>query len=481
MQHSEQRRTFLKRASAGLGGILTASALATLRAHQLWAAECNPDSRSARRAGTGRLGYGPLARVPDQAGREVLALPAGFRYVTFGSTGQSMSDGFPTPRNSDGMTCLPWRDGVVRLIRNHELRNEAGDFRLGVMGPESTRYDRLAMGGCVTTDFDLRRKIVLRDFISLNGTMVNCCGGLAYRDSGWLSCEETISGTAQRFEKPHGYAFFVPKDAEEPVAARPIRAMGRFSHEAAVAENCTGIVYQTEDAANSSGFYRYLPNDPANLLAGGALQMLAVQGVPQYNAITGQRIGAELPVRWVAIDDPDPGSLSEASSCFAQGHAKGGARFNRLEGIFRGEDGIYFVSTSGGNAKRGQLWKYVPHTNHNGTLILVYESPGSEVLDSPDNLCISPRGGVLLCEDDASDDRDRHPLAPGLQDVNRLIGLGDDGAPFEFAANVLNETEFAGACFDPDGETLFVNIFGDGRPGSGMTCAIWGPWQRGPL
>jgi len=72
-------------------------------------------------------------------------------------------------------------------------------------------------------------------------------------------------------------------------------------------------------------------------------------------------------------------------------------------------------------------------------------------------------------------------LAPGITNVNRLIGLGPKGEPFTFAVNVLNDSEFAGACFSPDGEILFVNLFGDAAPGSGMTCAIWGPWERGPL
>jgi hypothetical protein len=41
--------------------------------------------------------------------------------------------------------------------------------------------------------------------------------------------------------------------------------------------------------------------------------------------------------------------------------------------------------------------------------------------------------------------------------------------------------QLAGACFSLDGQTLFVNIFGDGSRGSGMICAISGPWERGPL
>jgi len=52
-----------------------------------------------------------------------------------------------------------------------------------------------------------------------------------------------------------------------------------------------------------------------------------------------------------------------------------------------------------------------------------------------------------LCEDDASQDRDTHPLAPGITDVNRLIGLTQAGEAFELAVNRYNDAEFAGACF----------------------------------
>ena len=144
---------------------------------------------------------------------------------------------------------------------------------------------------------------------------------------------------------------------------------------------------------------------------------------------------------------------------------------------------MYFVSTSGGDARRGQIWQYIPGFTRGGTLVLVYESPGSSALDSPDNICVTPSGGILICEDDtyASRDGDTHALAPDIPNVNRLIGLGRDGQPFEFAVNIHNGSEFAGACFSPDGEILFVNIFGGGVINSGLTCAIWGPWCNGPL
>lgn len=187
-------------------------------------------------------------------------------------------------------------------------------------------------------------------------------------------------------------------------------------------------------------------------------------------------------MRWVPIPEPDPDLEAGQPEVAAQGLAGGGALFNRLEGIWydlRSGDIFFFCSTSGGDAGYGQVWRYQPRPE---LLTLFFESPGGTVLDSPDNLHVTPRGGLLLCEDDASGrDDDTHPLAPGIVDVNRLIGLTPDAEPFEFAVNRLNDSELASACFSPDTRTLFVNVFGDGEPGSGMTCAITGPWHLGPL
>ena len=478
------RRNFLKHTSATVGGIVTAATIGTLTAHSARATSREREDSGARGSGRAAATYGPLKRTPDQNGVEVLALPEGFQYVTFGKSGEAMSDGSITPRNHDGMTCFPVSKDIVRLIRNHEVRNSAGDFTLGVVGPEDTRYDSKGMGGCVTLDFDTRRKELVRDFVSLNGTIINCSGGLTYNDTGWLTCEESVNGPAQGFDKPHGFTFFVSKDAAFPAQAQPITAMGRFVKEAAVADNASGIVYQTEDDKNNSGFYRFIPYDAADLMSGGVLQMLAVSNTPNYDTRTRQVVGAEMPVEWVTIDNPNPETISSTTSCFGQGFAKGGARFNRLEGVFRGDAGsMYFTSTSGGDARRGQLWHFIPGFSGGGTLVLVYESPASSALDSPDNICVTRNGAILICEDDtySSKDGDTHDLASGIREVNRLIGLGRDGEPFEFAVNIYNSSEFAGACFSPDGEILFVNIFGDDAINSALTCAIWGPWCNGPF
>jgi hypothetical protein len=471
------RRAFLKRSA---GGIVSASTLSLLASHTAWAQGhkqgINPHATLER-------GYGPLARTADQNGQEILALPPGFRYVTFGKTGQPLMDGTgPTPRNHDGMGCFPGPDGTIRLIRNHENRNAAGVATLGV--PHAgTPYDGRAFGGTITMDFDPVTMRPVREFVSICGTTVNCSGGLAYRDAGWLTCEETVADHRQNFLQPHGYTFLVPASGHGPALPVALKAMGRFAKEAAVADEAGGIVYQTEDAGNNSGFYRFVPIDADDLMRGGRLQMLKVADAPGFNGFTGQTVGKVLRCEWVDIANPNPNLAGGQPSCFAQGRTLGGAAFNRLEGVYRGEGGsIYFNSTSGGAAQRGQLWRYRPTAAEAGLLTLVFESPSSAVLDSPDNLCVTPSGAVLFCEDDASGgDNDAHPLAPGFVNVDRLIGLSRDGVPFEFALNIASQTEFAGACFSPDGNILFVNIFGDATPLSGMTCAITGPWRQGPL
>jgi secreted PhoX family phosphatase len=486
MSNAIDRRGFFKRTGAVVGG----ATLSTLNAHMALAND--EEHHSSRRERGRRSDYGDLHPTPDQDGNAILALPKDFRYVTFSKTGEAFGSGLIVPRNHDGMACFEGRGHIVRLIRNHEVRNAAGDFTLGVNAPAHLRYDTKGMGGCMTLDFDTKRKRLVRQFISIGGTIVNCSGGWSLHNSGWITCEETTQGVNNGFEKPHGYNFLVPAGADSTVAAVPFKAMGRFSHEASVADD-RGIVYQTEDAGNNSGFYRFIPNDPRNLLAGGMLQMLAIMGNPTAAMFTGQRVGVRLPVSWVVIPVPDPDLEGGAMSCFAQGRAAGGAAFNRLEGIFRGEDrrSMYFISTSGGTIKApgtsnglGQLWHYLPadgHLQEEDQLVLVFESPSGSVLEAPDNLCLTPNGGVLFCEDDAVNDADTHGLAPGLTDINRLVGLGPKGEPFTFAVNVLNDSEFAGGCFSADGEILFVNLFGGSAPGSGMTCAIWGPWERGPL
>ena len=473
------RRSFLARGAAMAG---TAAAAGTLfRTLDGAGASPSPARGGATAGHGGHAGYGPLARLADQNGDEILALPAGFTYTAFSKTGAPMSDGTPVPRSHDGMAAFDAGHGKTLLIRNHEVRTAPGTVPGSVQAPVELRYDPLGVGGTTSVLVDTRRGRVVREWVSFGGSIVNCAGGIAYRNAGWLTSEETVAGPAQGWSRKHGYNFLVPAGAREPVSPPPLTAMGRFAHEAVATDPRTGTVYETEDSGNDSGFYRFRPRRKSDLTRGGTLEMLAVRGQDGYSAITGQTVGRTLPVRWVPIDDPDPDLEGGATEVALQGVARGAAMFNRLEGIWydRASGGFFFNSTSGGDAACGQVWHYDPHRE---ALTLFFESPGGSVLDSPDNLLVTPRGGILLCEDDATgSDGDTHPLAPGITDVNRLIGISRRGAAFEFAVNTLNDSEFAGACFSADGRVLFVNIFGGGDPGTGMTCAITGPWRNGAL
>jgi secreted PhoX family phosphatase len=497
MQTELDRRTFLKGAAATGGGLASLGAVERLVARDAMA----------KRRPTRESPYGPLRRVADQRGVEVLALPAGFSYVTFGHTGSIMSDGYPTPLALDGMGAFAGgRHGMVRLVRNSEDRNPVG-IQGGLLGDRSEAYDPTTFGGTTTLVYDESRRKLLQDFVSLNGTSTNCAGGISYRQEYWLTGEETVGGPeyvqpAFRFAKRHGYLFQTPVDRgpNELEPGVPLTAAGRFSHEAAAVDQSTGIVYETEDPGSGvgAGFYRFTPDDPDDLTAGGALHMLAITGQPKVDLREGRTRGEALPVTWVEIGEPDPPvtSIADPLSTFNQGWNGGGAKFNRLEGCWEDGGTIFFVSTSGGDEKNGdvnsdgyaegfgQVWAYDPAGS---TLTLIYESPGGgQHADSPDNLTVTPRGGLILCEDDASSAYvDTHPLAPGIENVNRLIGLTMEGHAFEFAVNVLNGSELAGACFSPSGRTLFFNLFGRARfdedPVEGMTVAVTGPWGRGPL
>jgi secreted PhoX family phosphatase len=398
---------------------------------------------------------------------EIISLPAGFHAALLSTSGQEMVGGV-VPNAFDGMAAFAAGPGVVRLVRNHEVRDPPGSGR-----PFGDRtYDSLGAGGTTTLEVGLEpggKARLIRQFASLAGTIVNCAGGPTPWGS-WISCEETVAGTGDGWTRNHGYTFEVPSAANRTIQPEPIAAMGRFQHEAVATDPATGWIYQTEDRT-PAGFYRFKPSVAGRLARGGILEMLAIQGQDGYETSTNQPVLIPHQVRWVRIDHPDSDAATLDSGFVCnQGLEKGAARFTRLEGCWYGDQGIYFNATIGGNAGTGQIWQYHPARNQ---LRLVFESPSEAVLDSPDNICVSPRGGLVICEDGRG--------------TNYVRGLTRDGAIFDLVKNNINDIEWAGACFSPQGRTLFVNIQGNTRPvqnptgPKGMTFAIWGPWEKGAL
>jgi len=370
-----------------------------------------------------------------------------------------MSDGNPTPTYFDGMAAYEGAKGLTVLIRNHENRMSTGRTgEIPVVVPPDKRYDRIEIfnGGNTKLWVNEDHRIV-KDLAVLGGTTTNCAGGTTPWNS-WITCEEVFQDGAER----HGYIFEIPKGAQRPVEPLPIRDAGRFVHEAVAWHR--GILYETEDQRETSCFYRYVPDRRPReygdlLLSGGKLQALRISGQPGRNTSTGFPVGEPVAVDWVDIDDPDP----QVDTVRFEAGSKGAALFNRQEGAWTGNGKVYFDCTEGGDAGLGQVFQFDPESQR---LTLIYESPGEDELKNPDNLVVAPATGHLfLCED---------------SDPPQFIrGLTRDGRIYDFARNNGGLTEFAGACFDPRGRTLYVSQQGSVEDGEGaLVFAIWGPWGQ---
>lgn len=420
-------------------------------------------------------GFGPLKAIRDRnTGLPLLRLPAGFSYTTFGWAGEKLADGTTCPGAHDGMGIVRAHGDVLTLVRNHEVAKLDGAF-----GDPAMHYDAACSGGTVTLEFDVGKGELLSARPSLSGTMQNCAGGVTPWGS-WLSCEEFVSragiAVAGRdgpltMQRDHGFVFEVP--AEGGSNAQPLRAMGQFRHEAATVHAASGDVYLTEDAEPSAGFYRFVPKHPGKLADGGKLFMLRAAEAPDLRS--GQAAGARWKVEWVPIEYPERGYLEGSGSIqgvHMQGLALGGSRFTRLEGAISQGDEVFFTATNGGDTANGQVFCYHPSKLE---LELVYESSDAAVLDYPDNVCLSPRGGLLICQD-------------AKQLRQNLFGLSRSGELFKFAQqNVVldgakgfsgdfRSAEWAGVCFSPDGRWLFANVYSPG-----FSVAITGPWREGLL
>ncbi|MEO0322455.1 MAG: alkaline phosphatase PhoX [Myxococcota bacterium] len=457
----------------------------------------------------GQFSYGPIAPVNDETtGLPLLRLPEGFTYRSFGWTGDMMSDGTLTPDRHDGMAVVSGDGGAGEcvLMRNHERAVVAPGTPLPLIGEGNAPvYDALELPGVLaglgggTTALRVQGGQLLEDSATLAGTIGNCAGGPTPWGS-WLTCEETMTLGSLIGAEDHGFVFEVPDPALGPASAVPITDMGLMSHEAVAVDPRDSRVYVTEDNGPLSGFYRFTPNDSSqrigSLEAGGTLEMLGVVDQPGFDLATAEQ-GEVFEVVWVAVPDPTAGPETLASpgpgfpdivgvgrsGPFLQGEANGGASMRRGEGCWYQDGVVYVVDTSGGAAGKGTVWAYVPEE---GTLTALFVSPGAATADNPDNVTVTPAGAIIVCEDGGGIQEDE-VLVTGT----RMIGIGQDGGSFIFAENnmVLDAalpdrpfiepgdyrgSEWAGACFDPAGVYLYVNI-----QTPGVTFAITGPWERG--
>ena len=399
----------------------------------------------------------------------ILNLMKGFNYSIISEKGQLMSDGLTVPDYADGMASFKGKNGRIILIRNHEIGHFKSIEKILDKNPvyknsnyinknKSLIYDvgknSPCCGGTTTIVYNPKTKEIENEYLSLLGTLVNCAGGITPWGT-WISCEETVNVKGNNLLKNHGYNFeVIPYQHTQLNNAIPLKAMGRFRHEAVAIDPSTSIAYQTEDRDDGL-IYRFIPNVKKKYSKGGKLQALVAKNKNtndtrnwnKQNFIKDQLYNIE----WIDLDDVD----NPKDDMRYRAAAKGAAFFARPEGMWYDDDEIYFTCTSGGKKKLGQIWKINVKSQ---TLELIFESYNSDTMRACDNITISPWGDVIVCEDGRGRDR--------------ILGIKKNGETYVMAENILNSSEFAGVNFSPDGNILFVNIYSPT-----MTLAITGPWK----
>ena len=412
------------------------------------------------------VGLGPL--VPDPDG--ILDLPEGFRYSIVSRAGDPLTGGGVMPGRPDGMAAFGGEGDQVRVVQNHEIGN--GHPQPTLASPELT-YDPKAQGGTTTHVLDARLAAV-STVVSLAGTWTNCAGGVTPWGT-WLTCEETEQQAGPDADLDHGFVFEVdPVTSSNNPIPTPLTALGRFAHEAVCVDPDSGTLYLTEDAGGPNGLvYRFEPTDrtPAYgaLRNGGTLTAMrcSSEGQPAPDLSVFTVVGTTLQVTWTAIPDPQAATVSVRN----QLGDNEVTRSRKFEGAWWGDhpDGgrahivCSFARVEDGSlaAHDGQVWAYDPQRK---TLTLEVRFapnpyPDSDNPDGPDNITVSPHGGLMLAED-----------GQGLQ---HLFAIDDQGAAQAFARNRVSSSELTGVCFSPDGQTLFVSIQDDG-----LTFAVQGPFAR---
>ncbi|MEX3104632.1 MULTISPECIES: alkaline phosphatase PhoX [unclassified Streptomyces] len=473
------RRDFAARSALTGAGVVLAGTAGALATAPNALASTDVESEGCEHGG---VGYGPL--LPDPKG--LLALPAGFSYRVITYSGRTrLESGEFTPSNHDGTATFDGPRGTTLLVNNHELKGPRANWAHPVPLTEGLVYDPAASGGC--TVVEVRPGGRVAEWVGIAGTSTNCAGGRTPWGT-WLTCEENSDRAGVNgMTKDHGYVFEVdPIDRRANRDPKPLKFFGRYDHEAVVIDPKRGHAYLTEDAASPNGLlFRWTP--PKGFEHGrGRLRTLADDaGVLQApkcfdsggtfvdDLSRATKTGTVYGVDWVDVPDRDAKTVAVRKQ-FADGQI---TRARKLEGMWWADGGAYIVSSyarSESPAQHdGQVWFYDPKRRTLTLKVLLGVNPdpadssAGGAFDGPDNITVSPYGGLVIAEDG--------------EGVQHLFGATDSGRTYPIARNELNAgteeepeySEFTGVTFSPDGRTLYANI-----QSPGIMVAITGPWKR---
>ncbi|MDQ1044476.1 alkaline phosphatase PhoX [Streptomyces sp. V4I2] len=473
------RRDFARTSAITGAGVALAGSVGALATAPNALASTETDNTQESADIHGGVGYGPL--VPDPKG--ILALPAGFTYRVITYSGKTkLESGEFTPSNHDGTAAFAGPRGTTLLVNNHELKGPRANWTYPVPLTEGLVYDPAASGGC--TVVEVRPDGRVAEWVGIAGTSTNCAGGSTPWGT-WLTCEENSDKAGVNgMTKDHGYVFEVdPGDRRANQSPKPLKFFGRYDHEAVVIDPKRGHAYLTEDASNPNGlFFRWTP--PQGFEYGrGTFRTLAddagvLQAPKCYDSggtfvddlSRATRIGTVYGVDWVDVPDRDARTVAVRKQ-FGAGEI---TRARKLEGMWWGDGGTYIVSSyaraESPAQHDGQVWFYDPKRRTLTLKVLLGVNPDPSVdgaFDGPDNITVSPYGGLVLAEDG--------------EGISHLFGATDSGRTYPIARNDLNVgteeepeySEFAGVTFSPDGKTLYANI-----QDPGILVAITGPWKR---
>ncbi|MBA2812141.1 DUF839 domain-containing protein [Streptomyces sp. KM273126] len=478
------RRDFATRSAITGAGVALVGSVGSLASAPN--ALASTDTESARESTADRhgggVGYGPLVADP----KGILALPAGFTYEIITYSGKTkLESGEFTPSNHDGTATFPGPRGTTLLVNNHELKGPRSKWTYPVPLTEGLVYDPAASGGC--TVVEVRPDSRVAEWVGIAGTSTNCAGGSTPWGT-WLTCEENSDKAGVNgMTKDHGYVFEVdPGDRRANRDPKPLKFFGRYDHEAVVIDPKRGHAYLTEDASGPNGLlYRWTPPkgfdhgpgrfrtlaDDAGVLQAPTCYDSGGRYVDDLSRAT--KIGTVYGVDWVDVPDRDAKTV-DVRKQFGDGEV---TRARKLEGMWWGDGGAYIVSSYAREESPvqhdGQVWFYDPKRRTLTLKVLLGVNPdpadpsADGAFDGPDNITVSPYGGLVIAEDG--------------EGVQHLFGATDSGRTYPIARNDLNigteeepeYSEFTGVTFSPDGKTLYANI-----QTPGIMLAITGPWKR---